>query len=72
MDRENFLEISKNNVFKRDRAYKFILRGWRKVLKNNFFNSKYGNRIYRISDKILFERASQYLREAFPYIQPSQ
>ena len=40
--------------FKRDRIYKFILRGARKQMKKRFFNSEFGKNVYRISDDELF------------------
>lgn len=55
--------------FKRDRAYKFILRGARKYLKKKFYNSEYGKKVYRISDAELLEQVSKFITSEFPTIE---
>lgn len=42
--------------FKSDRAYKYILRSFRKLLKEMFYKSNLGQNIYRFSDEKLLER----------------
>ena len=39
--------------FKRDRAYKMILRSARKILKKKFYRYVEGRKVYRMSDEIL-------------------
>ena len=53
--------------FKRDRAYKMILRNARKLLKKKFYQFVNEKLVYKISDGELLEKVYEYLSREFTH-----